>query len=181
MKATWKDFVKSAGLAVPSAEKRAQAAIKPRAGANPVPTPAPSDAEMRANNIFNMRNYNQGWKGEVTTGLKRGDRLKFKTKQDATRAGARLVMNLLNKRTPNKTIRELIPIFSPPNENNTNQHMMNVARNSGIGLDTALNTNDDNQMFRILTGLAMSETPGALKGLSQKDILQAIRDARTSW
>lgn len=132
------------------------------------------------NNMFNMRNYSQGWLGEDVKGLSRGQMLNFNSPWHGFRAGSRNAMNIL-KSLQKPTIRNFTPIFSPKVENDVDKHMSNISKLSGIGPDDVLDTSNNEQMFRFLTGLAMAESGNkALQGLTAKRILEAISDARTS-
>lgn len=152
-------------------------------GASRVATVAPRanvGAYGGVNNMFNMRNYFQGWLGEDVKGLSRGQMLNFNSPWHGFRAGARNAMNIL-KNLQKPTIRSFTPIFSPKVENDVDKHMSNISKLSGIGLDDVLDASNNEQMFRFLTGLAMAESGNkALQGLTSRRILEAISDARTS-
>lgn len=174
MKVSWKDFVKCANLGKISASNTATVPAK----------------VTGKNNDFNLRHYYQGWLGEDTNGLNRGDMLNFTSKKLGWRAGARNARNMLMKlkaggKVP--SIRNFAPLYSPAkgdfsnNENNTARHMKNISKLSVIGLDDPINPDDESQFFKFLTGLAMSESgSGALKGMTYNDIMNAIRSGRKS-
>lgn len=139
-----------------------------------------ASAPSGVNNMFNMRNYFQGWLGEDVKGLSRGQMLNFNSPWYGFRAGSRNAMNILRS-LKKPTIRNFTPIFSPKVENDVDKHMSNISKLSGIGLDDVLDTGNNEQMFRFLTGLAMAESGNkALQGLTAKRILEAISDARVS-
>lgn len=140
--------------------------------------------QQRANNIYNMRHYRQGWQGEVSDGLSKGDFLGFATKWHGARAGMRNIRTLLNRLASQgrpATMRNLIPIFSPSSENDVGGHIRNTSFLSGISPDQDLGRIDDETMFRLATGLAMAESGrGALRGLSQKGIMDAVQASKRS-
>lgn len=101
MKVEWKDFVK----------KAAGAKTLPASSAAPV-----SGKHVGRNNPYNMRHYSQGWLGEDSAGLNKGDMLNFSSQYYGWRAGSRLARNILTKlkaegKVP--SIRNFTPIFSP--------------------------------------------------------------------
>lgn len=140
--------------------------------------------QQRANNIYNMRHYRQGWQGEVSDGLRNGDFLGFDTKWHGARAGMRNIRTLLDRLSSQgrpATMRNLIPIFSPSSENDVGGHIRNTSFLSGISPDRDLGRIDDETMFRLATGLAMAESGrGALRGLSQKAIMDAVQASKRS-
>lgn len=171
----WRDFVKSS------------AAAKPMVPAAPTQVTGKYGGR---NNPFNMRHYYQGWLGEDVAGLNRGDMLNFSSPYYGWRAGARNARNILMRlkaqgKVP--SIRNFTPIISPAKgdymkkENDVPKHMKNISDLSLIGIDDAINPDDDTQFFKFLTGLSMAESGScALKGMKSKDILKAIRSGRTS-
>ena len=175
MEVEWKDFVKCS-----QANQNAVAA-----------QPSVKTVKQTGkNNPFNMRHYLQGWLGEDSSGLGKGDMLNFSSPYYGWRAGARNARNILLRlkesgKTP--TIRNFTPIYSPKNgdfkknENNVKRHMKNISSLSRIGLDDEINPDDETQLFKFLTGLAMSESGfGSLNGMKAKDILRAIRSGKKS-
>lgn len=171
----WKDFIKHS------------AAANPKATAQTAPAP---EKVVGQNNPFNLRHYFQKWQGENSSGLGKGDMLNFSSQYYGWRAGARNARNILRKLeaqgiTP--SIWNFTPVYSPAkgdyakNENNVNQHMNNISKLSVLGLDDAIDPDNDTQFFKFLTGLAMAESgPDALKGMKADDILKAIRAGRRS-
>ena len=110
--------------------------------------------------------------------------LNFKNNFYGFRAGSRNARNILLKlkgqgKVP--SIRNFTPIFSPRTENDTDKHMSNISKLSRIGLDDAINPDDDTQFFKFLTGLAIAESGmKSLKGVNQKTIMDAIKSGRKS-
>lgn len=137
-------------------------------------------AKTGVNNPFNMRHYNQKWLGEDSAGIPRGEMLSFKDLFHGVRAGSRNAANLMAKlETP--TIRSFVPIYSPDHENDTQTHMGNISRASGIGPDDVIDPNDDAKWIKFLKGLATAESgKGSLKGLSEDQILKAVQSSRVS-
>ena len=172
---TWKDLVKSSAVANPTA---------------PAPTTQVTGKYVGKNNPFNMRHYFQGWLGEDVSGLNRGDMLNFSSQYYGWRAGARNARNILGKLKASgkvPSIRNFTPIISPAKgdymkkENDVPRHMKNISDLSLIGIDDAIDPDNDTQFFKFLTGLSMAESgTEALKGMKSKDILRAIRSGRTS-
>lgn len=66
-------------------------------------------------------------------------------------------------------------------ENDVPKHMKNISDLSLIGIDDAIDPDNDTQFFKFLTGLAMAESgSGSLKGMKSRDILRAMKSGRKS-
>lgn len=132
------------------------------------------------NNPFNMRHYNQGWLGEETAGLNRGDFLSFRDLWHGVRAGSRNASNLMS-RLKSPTLRNFVPVYSPKHENNVKKHMSTISKGSAIGADETIDPNNSEQWIRFLKGLAVAESgKDALKGLTDDQIREAVESGRTS-
>ncbi len=159
--------------------------MAPPAKASPVGTETRNvGAYGGVNNMFNMRHYNQKWLGEITTGLNKGDMLGFETPWHGFRAGSRNVRRIMDRlvsQRKKRTIRNFTPIFSPEIENDVKRHMGNISSFSGIGLDDEIDVNNNDQMYKLLTGLARAESgKSSLNGLSRDRIMDAIRSSKKS-
>lgn len=132
------------------------------------------------NNPFNMRHYHQKWLGEDSAGLSKGEMLNFKDLWHGFRAGSRNAANLMGK-LDDPTISNFGPIYSPAHENDTAQHMSNISKITGIGLDERIDPNDNAMWLKFLKGLARAESGDkALKGLTEEQMMKAIESGRSS-
>lgn len=141
------------------AEQRPAAAPADAPATDPAPTPEPARGEYPGanNNPGNMRHYRQGWLGERSQGLNQGDFLHFDTPTNGLRAASRLLMNTLG-RSANPTIADIVPIYSPTNENDVATHTDNISRISGIDANQRLDTDDTGQMVDLLHGVVGAES-----------------------
>lgn len=150
----------------------AQPSAVPLYPARPAPAPATAPAVPVApatsaltrgaypganNNPGNMRHYNQGWLGERSQGLNQGDFLRFDNPQNGLRAASRLLMRTLG-RSANPTIADIVPIYSPTNENDVATHTANISRISGLGENQRLDVDDTGQMVDLLHGVVGAES-----------------------
>ena len=174
MNTSWKDFVKESA-----------AVVAPQPKSVPVKTVSVYTGKYGGkNNMFNMRHYKQKWLGEVIDGLNTGDMIGFKTPWHGFRAGSRnvrMLMQRLAAQGKKKTIRNFTPVFSPKVENDVDTHMNNISKYSGLGIDDVVDIDSDDQMYKLLTGLAKAESGNnALMGLDKTKILEAIKSSRKS-
>ena len=97
-------------------------------------TPSTSPFGIRNNNPFNLRFRDIGWRGEI--GNNNGFSV-FDTAENGIRAG---MINIHTKMTRDgaNTVRKLISILSPPNENPTDIFIQTVANRMSVSPDQTL-------------------------------------------
>lgn len=172
-----------------------QPAASTPAPARTAPVPAPSPARPAApatptqargaypganNNPGNMRHYNQGWLGEQSQGLNQGDFLRFDNPQNGLRAASRLLMRTL-RRSANPTIADIVPIYSPTNENDVATHTVNISRISGLGENQRLDVENTGQMVDLLHGVVGAESSQPnWRWFTPQEQTNAVLRARTS-
>lgn len=144
-----------------TAPARPDAPAAQRPAAVPAATATPAQARGAYpgvnNNPGNMRHYDQGWLGERSQGLNQGDFLRFDNPQNGLRAASRLLMRTLG-RSANPTIADIVPIYSPTNENDVATHTANISRISGLDENQRLDVNNTGQMVDLLHGVVGAES-----------------------
>jgi hypothetical protein len=90
---------------------------------------------IRNNNPGNLRQANQGWRGEV--GTDDAGFVIFDTMQNGVRAMTIVLINYYYRHGL-KTVRGMINRYAPPVENNTDAYINHVARVLGVGTDQSI-------------------------------------------
>ena len=174
---------RSALDAVPApARPAAPAAQRPATAPAAPSTPAQARGTYPGanNNPGNMRHYNQGWLGERSHGLNEGDFLRFDNPQNGLRAASRLLMRTL-RRSANPTIADIVPIYSPTNENDVATHTANISRISGLGANQRLDVDNTGQMVDLLHGVVGAESSQPnWNWFTPQEQTNAVLRARTS-
>jgi hypothetical protein len=114
---------------------------------------------IRNNNPGNIRKTGIKWAGEVSPGTDASFE-QFKTMAYGIRA---MLVDIINKHKKGlDTIQELINVWAPPFENDTNAYVNNVAARAGIPRSSVFSPTKDN-FIKIAKAMAYSENgPDAL-------------------
>lgn len=123
-----------------SAEEIAQAAQLEDSGrvSNKPFVPGSGSRSTRNNNPFNLRISSAPWNGKVPKNLNTdGSFEQFYELKYGVRAGLKNMINKVNRNGLN-TIRKLIPVLTPPNENNTAKYILDASKMTGIQPDQQL-------------------------------------------
>lgn len=132
------------------------------------------------NNPGNMRYFGVGWLGEQPAGLQRGQFTRFSTPQLGLRAMIRNIMNI-GSRQPSFTIDNVVPVYSPGVENDTESHASNISSVSGIPRTDVLDPSDNGQMVDLARGLVQAESGArAAEWFTPQEYTNAVISARSS-
>jgi hypothetical protein len=93
---------------------------------------------LRNNNPFNLRISGSAWKGKVPRPLNTdGSFEQFYELKWGVRAGLKNMINKVN-RSGLTTLSSLIPVLTPPNENNTGKYIQDISQITGIAPSSPL-------------------------------------------
>lgn len=124
-----------------------------------------------ANNPLNIRFSDQNnWLGQ--SGSDRGF-VSFVDDAYSYRAADQLISNYATNRGA-RSVRDVVSIYAPPNENNTDNYVRFVAGRMGVGLDDTLDLSDPNIRSNMLSAMALMESGIRI---SPGEVSQKISDA----
>lgn len=119
----------------------------------------PQPRGIRNNNPLNIRK-GSSWKGERPVQTDHAFE-EFVSMEWGIRAGIKLIRNHITgfngKRPPANTIKKLIGVWAPANENNTDAYIRTVCQQTAIGRNDLLHANDRRSIIAIARAMAYVE------------------------
>ena len=109
---------------------------------------------LRNNNPGNIRRTNTQWEGMSPT-QNDPSYITFTTMIYGVRAMVRVLDNYRKRGLD--TVRDIIGTWAPPNENNTEKYIQDVARKLGVGPDDGIDTADRDTMIELVHAITIHE------------------------
>lgn len=126
---------------------------------------------VRNNNPLNIRIGNS-WQGEVERPTDK-EFEQFKEMRWGIRAAFKLIRRYVERYGLN-TVRKIIYRWAPPNENNTNEYILFVRRETGLKPDMTIRWSDKEYIMSIVAAMAKIESQYTI---SVKELEQGYIDA----
>lgn len=110
---------------------------------------------LRNNNPGNIRHDKDKWQGEVIPSTDKSFK-QFENIYYGYRAMIKLLQNY-SKLRGCKTLRQMVTRYAPPNENNTENYIKRVSKQTSINPDVEVNIYDKDEMCRIVAAMIFVE------------------------